>query len=275
MAKSSKAERQNKAAEEVLARYSPRVSGFFERYLARYFAKNFHGFRIAKGGEPPEISADRGLVVFNNHSSWWDPLVMFYMSRSRYGDRCGFGPIDAEAVQKYKFMLKIGLFPVEQDTARGAVQFLNVSHGLLSHGGTSLWLTPQGEFADARRRPADFKPGIAHLARDCANVSFVPMALEYCFWNESKPELLVRFGTPVEAVAAGERSTEEWQSALERALEETQDALKEDAISRDPDRFTSVLSGEAGVGFAYDAWRRLKALVTGKKFSAAHEDGPA
>ena len=64
-------------------------------------------------------------------------------------------------------MRKIGLFPVEQDTSRGAVHFLNVSHGLLNEPMTSLWLTPQGQFADARVRPVAFKPGIAHLARDC------------------------------------------------------------------------------------------------------------
>lgn len=273
MAKTPKADRQKQAADEVLARYSPRVCRFFERYLTRYIGKNFHGFRLAKGGEASAIPAEHGLVVYNNHSSWWDPLVMFYLSRTVYGDRRGFGPIDAVAVEKYKFMLKIGLFPVAQDSARGAVQFLNISHGLLNHGQTSLWLTPQGEFADARRRPAGFKPGIAHLARDCENVSFVPLALEYCFWNESKPELLMRFGKPIVASKAGERSIEDWQSALEAGLEATQDALADDAMSRDPERFTPVLSGEAGVGVVYDTWRRLKALVTGKKFSAAHEDG--
>ena len=85
----------------------------------------------------------------------------------------------------------------------------------------------------------------------------------------------MRFGEPIVASRAGERSSEEWQTALERGLELAQDALAQDATSRDPDRFTSVVSGDAGVGGAYDGWRRIKAFLTGKKFSAAHEDEPA
>ncbi len=56
------------------------------------------------------------------------------------------------------------------------------------------------------------------------------------------------------------------------ALQTTQDKLAMDAMSRDAERFSPLLSGSAGVGLAYDTWRRIKALVRGQKFSAAHED---
>lgn len=272
MVSPAKAEKQKEEAQAALELLSPRVCRFFERYLNRYFAKNFHGVRLAKDSAAPEVSAERGLVVYCNHASWWDPLIMFQLSRTLYPDRNGFGPIDAAALEKYQFMRKIGLFPVEQDTKRGAVHFLLVSHGLLKELNTSLWLTPQGQFSDARVRPVAFKPGIAHLARDSENVTFLPMALEYCFWNESKPELLIRFGTPLHGAHANDKSADDWQNQLQMALQTAQDKLAMDAMSRDPERFSSVLSGSAGVGFAYDAWRRVKALVRGRSFSAAHED---
>lgn len=272
MVSPSREDKQKQHAQEALETLSPGVCRFFERYLNRYFAKNFHGVRLAKDGGPPDIPTNHGLVVYSNHSSWWDPLTMFYLSRSLFADRRGFGPIDAEALEKYKFMRKIGLFPVEQDSSRGAVHFLNVSHGLLRTPMTSLWLTPQGQFADARVRPVAFKPGIAHLARDSENVTFLPLAVEYCFWNESKPELLTRFGMPISSTAVKDKSVDDWQNQLQMALQTTQDKLAMEAMSRDPERFTPLMSGSAGVGFAYDAWRRVKALITGKKFSAAHED---
>lgn len=264
--------KQKQEAQETLERLSPAVCRIFERYLKRYFTKNFHGVRVARDGGPPEVAPDHGLVAYNNHSAWWDPLIMFYLSRTQYADRNGFGPIDAAALEKYSFMRKIGLFPVEQDSSRGAVHFLNVSQGLLNEPMTSLWLTPQGQFADARVRPVAFKPGIAHLARDAGKVTFLPFALEYCFWNESKPELLIRFGTPLNSVSERDKPLNDWQNQLQMALQTTQDKLAMDAMSRDPERFTSLQSGSAGVGFAYDAWRRVKALARGQKFSAAHED---
>ncbi len=265
-------EKQKQAAEDALERLSPAVCRIFDRYLNRYFSKNFHGVRIAKDGMPPEIATDHGLVVYSNHSAWWDPLIMFLVSRTYFADRRGFGPMDAQALEKYSFMRKIGLFPVEQDSSRGAVHFLNLSHGLLKTPMTSLFLTPQGQFADARVRPVSFKPGIAHLARDSEKVTFLPMAVEYCFWNESKPELLARFGTPIQSASGNDKSLDDWQNQLQMALQTTQDKLAMDAMSRDPERFSPLLSGSAGVGFAYDTWRRIKALATGRKFSAAHED---
>lgn len=272
MVSQAREEKQKQVAEEALELMSPTVCKIFDRYLNRYFTKNFHGVRLAKDGAAPAVAADHGLVVYCNHSAWWDPLIMFYLSRTVYGERKGFGPIDAEALEKYRFMRKIGLYPVEQESSRGSVHFLNVSHGLLKHPMTSLWLTPQGQFADARVRPVAFKPGIAHLARDCGQVTFVPMALEYCFWNESKPELLVRFGTPLNSIAPKDKPADDWQNQLQMALQTAQDKLVMDAMSRDPERFTSLLKGSVGVGFAYDAWRRVKALAQGKRFSAAHED---
>ncbi len=272
MVSQAREEKQKRAAEEPLELLSPAVCRIFDRYLNRYFAKNFHGVRLARDGAPPPVDADHGLVVFCNHPSWWDPLIMFYLSWNLYSDRKGFGPIDAEALEKYRFMRKIGLYPVEQETSRGSVDFLNVSNGLLLHPMTSIWMTPQGQFADARVRPVAFKPGIAHLARDCGAVTFVPLALEICFWNESKPELLVRFGTPLSSAGPKDKPMEDWQNQLQMALQTAQDKLAMDAMSRDPERFTSLLQGSVGVGFAYDAWRRVKALATGKRFSAAHED---
>ena len=118
MAKTPKAERQRQAAEEVLARLSPRISRMFVRYLTRYFGKHFHGFRIAKGGEAPAIPDGQGLVVFNNHASWWDALTMYYLGSTAFPGRSCFGPMDAEALEKYSFFKKLGVFGVER-TASG------------------------------------------------------------------------------------------------------------------------------------------------------------
>jgi hypothetical protein len=53
-------------------------------------------------------------------------------------------------------------------------------------------------------------------------------------------------------------------------LEETQDALACDAMSHDPARFETVLTGSAGVGGVYDAWRRVRAAARGERFVAEH-----
>jgi len=259
--------RDTKAADEVLARFSPRVSRVFDLYCQRLFAKRFTAVRVL-GGMPASIPPERGILGFANHSSWYDPLIFFVVSRAMFPTHTAFGPMDAEALKKYAFMQKIGIFGVEQGSARGAARFLQVSRGLLSRPGNGIWLTPQGQFADVRARPVRFQGGIGRIARDCGAIA-LPIAIELVFWNEARPELLLHFGEPIDTRGAS-HDVEEWNHALEQALLKVQDELAEAAMSRDPERFSTLIDGTTGVNLIYDGWRYMKALVRGESFSAAH-----
>jgi hypothetical protein len=97
------------------------------------------------------------------------------------------------------------------------------------------------------------------------------MAVEYPFWNERLPEALVAFGPAIPIAGAAHAATDEaWTAVLEAALEAAQDRLAEAAMSRDPARFTTLISGRVGVGFAYDTVRRARAWLRGERFDASH-----
>ncbi len=102
-------------------------------------------------------------------------------------------------------------------------------------------------------------PGLAHLARRVPDALILPLALEYPFWNESQPEILVRFGTPLHSSRDG--SVAEWTQRLETALTATMDALAAESVTRDPALFTPLLRGGAGVGGLYDCWRWTRAMA--------------
>lgn len=263
--------RAREAAAPVLRKQSSRLTaGFVRHYLRGYLARHFHAVRIA-GGERPEIPAERPLLVYSNHPSWWDPMLFILLGNVFFPRRRGFGPMDAEALERYGFLKRLGVFGVERDTARGAARFLAVSRGILNETGTLIWLTPEGRFTDVRTRPIRFQPGLAHLVRELSHAAVLPVAIEYPFWNESKPESLARFGTPLDSGAARDRPADAWNEVLADSLSRTMDALSADAQARDPDRFETLISGQTGVGFFYDSWRRLKSWVQGRKFSPAHE----
>jgi len=116
------------------------------------------------------------------------------------------------------------------------------------------------------------RPGLAHLARRVPDAVFLPLALDYSFWNESKPEALMRFGAPV--VAPPSNSVADWQRELESSLTAAMDGLTAESALRDPALFQKLFSGTAGVGGIYDIWRRLRAAVLRQQFSARHQPGP-
>jgi len=105
-------------------------------------------------------------------------------------------------------------------------------------------VTPQGRFADARERPVQFQRGLGVLATRVQGARFLPVAIEYSFWNQGQPEIFCRFGEPIEILAEDSAGLTAWHwtTVLERRLEATQDRLAKEVARRDPTAFQEILS---------------------------------
>ena len=254
---------------------APKVSRgllrLFSGYSRWYLRRHFHAVRLATASYALPFT-DLPLVIYVNHASWWDPLICLALAREFLPLRTGFAPIDAEMLRRYRFFSKLGFFGVEQETRRGAAQFLRTSTAILQSANTMLWLTPQGRFADVRERPVRFQPGLGHLAMRAPRVVLIPLALEICFWEERTPEVLAQFGEPVlmgrmlQDVMTAEKCTLLFAQKMTVAQEQLADA----ALRRDPADFQTLLRGRAGVGGGYDVWRSLRARWRGENFSPGH-----
>lgn len=249
--------------------YSRRLHRLFALYLRRYFARHFDAVRVSRNGGVPS-TGDGPLIVYANHPSWWDPVLLLLLGAELFPDRPGYGPMDAAQLERYGIFRWLGVFGVEPGTVRGARAFLRQASAALERPGATLWLTAEGRFTDPRRRPVRLRPGLGHLVRRMRGVTVVPLAIEYPFWDERLPEALVRFGPPLRVDDGTRHRPLEWSRIFERRLEETMDALAIDAQARAPERFHRLLAGRAGVGGVYDRWRRLQAALTGGGFRASH-----
>jgi 1-acyl-sn-glycerol-3-phosphate acyltransferase len=245
---------------------------FFGWIFERRLRQAFHAVRLAQAGVP-EVDPALPLVVYCNHPSWWDGALAPVLTARLFAQRRSYGPIDAEALQRYAFMRRLGLFGVQADTYAGAARFLRVGQQVLGQPNTLLCMTPEGRFTDARLRPLVLRPGLAALIARLPRVTALPLALEYPFWDESRPEALARFGTPI--VFGREHAVADIQPRLTLALTAAMDALAADACSRDAARFITLLEGRVGVGGVYDAWRRLDAWRRGRPFDASHHQASA
>jgi 1-acyl-sn-glycerol-3-phosphate acyltransferase len=242
---------------------------FLRRVARRRFRKHFHGVRIC--GDVSVVPGAGPLIIFANHSSWWDPMLAILLAQKFMPERPHYAPMDAVALARYGILRKVGIFPVELETVRGAVQFLRTGASILKSGGV-LWVTPQGRFVDPRAVPLDFKPGLAALARrvssELGSCTLLPLAIEYPFWDERLPEVLLRFGEPVR-VSAGE-TAEAIQIRLLAALYGTMVKLQESAVRRDPLIFRTILRGASGAGGFYAVGQRLKASIQRRPYRPEH-----
>jgi 1-acyl-sn-glycerol-3-phosphate acyltransferase len=252
-----------------LPRCSPLLFRAFAGYLPGYFARRFNAVRIASGGLP-QHHGGRPVIIYSNHPSWWDPALYVLLCARLFPAHRGFGPMDADALRKYPILERIGVFGIESETFAGAMRFLTICEQLLADSRHIVWITAQGEFADARKRPVILRPGLAHLARRVPHAIVYPLALEYPFWNESRPEALCCFGDPIDLRVAGDRTPAQWTAYFHRALTQTMDRLAADSMQRDPGRFHLLTRGGNGVGGLYDLGRRLRAVLRRRRFDPSH-----
>ena len=181
--------------------------------------------------------------------------------------------MEAHSLKRYAIFERVGAFGIDLDSARGGVTFLVQARRILADHRNILWLTAEGTFTDVRRRPVEIQQGLAYLARVSVGAVVLPLALEYPFWNESRPEALCRFGEPFEIRGSdASRTSAELNAMFARALAQTMEKLSQESIQRSPLGFQSLLKGSSGVGGVYDEWRRLRSWSRGKRFNASHEE---
>lgn len=256
-----------------LPAFSHGLNRWFMVYVRRYLKKHFHAVRLLNAADGrmgwPDIG-DEPLLIYTNHPGWWDPLVFLSLGAQGFPGRMSYGPIDATALGKYKFLQRIGFIPIEPGTWKGSATFLRAARAALTRSDVIFWITAQGEFADPRARPVVMRPGVGHAVAGADRGIVVPLAVEYPFWTERCPEAVAAFGTPMRVADASGRSAEAWNEILARELAVTQDRLAEAVITRDQDRFTTLMSGKSGVGGVYDTMRRIGAWCRGQKFDASH-----
>lgn len=248
------------------------LTRLFAAYSERLVRKHFHTVRLLGA---PDLSAfaGRALVIYANHPSWWDPLIGLVAWRRLLAGRVPYAPIDAVAVEKYAFFKKLGFFGVEKDSTRGARNFLRISRELLRRPETLMLVTPQGRFSDVREPELRFEAGLGHLFRHVPGAVFLPLAIEYTFWEEKLPEALLGVGEPLIADgSAAALSADEAHRELERRLELAAQRLAAASIHRETKAFQTLIGGRTGTSPVYDAWRWLKARLRGQTFNPAHGD---
>ena len=254
-------------SDAILAgRWNARFFSFFAWYSRRLVAKHFHALRLATDSCAEGLDSEsRPLIVALSHSSWWDPIAAVLMKDALMPSRSSCSPMDRVQLERFGFFRKIGIFGIDPDDPGAAGPMVGyVMDRMREHPRPTLIITPQGRFADVRA-PIEVRPGAALLAARLSRESRAPrmvgMAVEYPFWIDRKPEMIVRisdFAAPEDSSRASA-----WQRTIERGMVDNAAALAALAVARDPSPFRTVIgSGSGAVHPVFDAWARMRGTST-------------
>jgi len=249
----------------IPAAKNPLVERWFRGYVRRYLRRSFH--RVLLLGDLPR-APEGPLLVCVNHSSWWDLLLGFWLSREVLGWD-SYGPMDQRQLRRYPIFTRLGVFGVDRESLQGGREFVSYATTLLAGSRRALWITAQGAIVSNSRRPVRYYSGVAHLARALAPCHVLTVALDYEFWDEKLPEAFVSVG-PMVTIDSDPRSRGELLHQLERTMEDQLDGLAEARVRRDPREFRELLRGGGSVSPVYDALRRLTSRGRGETFNPEH-----
>jgi 1-acyl-sn-glycerol-3-phosphate acyltransferase len=257
------------ASAASLPQRSPRLYRGFARYCRWYVRRHFDALRLARPGFPQGLG-EEPLLVYLNHPSWWDPLVGLLLAELGFSNRAHYAPIDAAGLRQYAFFARLGFFGIDPHHPIGGTRFLRLGQRIMAQPPSALWVTAEGQFTDPRQRPVVLQRGVAHLAKRLDRGIILPLALEYPFWQEKRPEALACFGEPMSITDQPERSADQWQTTLSHQLEHTMDHLSTLACRKAPADWHTLLAGRTGTNGAYDLWRAMRAALRGQCFRRSH-----
>ncbi len=171
---------------------------WFEKIFAVYnrnlFKRRFHSLHISGMEFLHKKDVEIPLIIYANHSGWWDGLVVFEICRRAKLD---FYVMMEEKQLKNLFLFrKLGAFSVVRENARKAIESINYAVELLENSRTTLLIFPQGEVLPNDARPLQFYNGLSKIIEKSGKILTVPLAIRYEFLAEFKPQIFVKIGAP-------------------------------------------------------------------------------
>ena len=219
------------------------INKIFTVYHSNLLKKHFCSINIS--GEENISKANRELptILYANHSNWWDGFIAYRLTNNRWKTD-DYLMMDIEQMKKYSFFKYVGVFSVDRNDPKSAIESINYASDLLKSTKRFLWIFPQGLMQVQDFRPLKFYSGITKITEKLGNVNLLPVAIRYEFIMEQRPEVFIKIGDP-DIVNGQLTDSKEFTNYLQQKLTGELDYLKQAVINQKPDEFKIIFKGKS------------------------------
>ncbi|MGI8495725.1 MAG: lysophospholipid acyltransferase family protein [Pyrinomonadaceae bacterium] len=211
-------------------------SFWFEKLFAVYnrnlFKRRFNSLNISGLEFLTDKEKTIPAIIYANHSSWWDGLTAFEISRAAQLD--SYVMMEEKQLKKLFPFKYLGAFSVVRENPREAIKSINYAGNLLREKpDKSLWIFPQGEILPNEIRPLKFYNGISRIIWNTETCLVFPAAIRYEFLKGFKPEIFVKIGKPesIKSKLTSKKLTKNFEINLIRILDEMKNDITNKKIS--------------------------------------------
>ncbi len=158
----------------------------------------FYSLRIKNENLFENRNPNYPCVFYAPHSNWWDGIVGYNLIRKVFNLKLR---IMIEELNRFPILTQVGAFPVNKKSPQEAMKSLKYIVDDLKNPDLGLWIFPQGIIKPPNHRPIELQSGLAYIAQNVAKkhggVNLIPLAVNYVFLREDKPEVIVEVNEPI------------------------------------------------------------------------------
>lgn len=187
----------------------------FRFYFQRLARQAFHTIAVRGLEHLQTLSPDEPVLVFSNHTNWWDGLLAYLLQPYMKGKE-GYLMMEEKQLRHYRFFSRMGAFSVDLSGPTKAAASLRYALKLLQNKESLIWIFPQGKICPPQEE-IGVMPGTSFLAQKAGKVRLVPVAFRYEFFRENRPNALIEIGPPLHAEGVtDEKITQQIQALFTR-----------------------------------------------------------
>jgi len=170
------------------------ADGFFYTMIEN----RFHSLKVKNIENFQKINSKYACICYAPHSNWWDGILAYTLCRKVFKRKMN---LMVEELNRFPILSLAGGFSINKSSPQEAMKSLKYSVEILQNPKKILWIFPQGIIKPPNSRPVDFQSGLAYVAQNAVKkyggVNLCPIAVDYTFLREDKPEILVDIGEPI------------------------------------------------------------------------------
>ncbi|MGM9994463.1 MAG: lysophospholipid acyltransferase family protein [Candidatus Avigastranaerophilus sp.] len=170
-----------------------------DRVFFRMLSHRFYALRIQNLELYEKRNKDYPCVFYATHMNWWDGIVGYNLMRRAFKVRRVRMMI--EEMNRFPLFSLAGAFPINKASAQEAMKSLKYIVDDMNSPDMGLWIFPQGIVRPPNNRPIEFQTGLAYIGQNIAKkhggVNLIPVAVNYTFLREDRPECLAVVSEPI------------------------------------------------------------------------------
>lgn len=212
----------------------------FAVYNRNLLRRRFNSLQISNSSIFETLDRNIPLIIYSNHSGWFDGIVAYQISRHFKLDF--YVMMEEKQLKDLPLFQKLGAFSVVREKPREAISSINYSAKILKEKADRvLWIFPQGEILPNDTRPLNFYNGISKIVEKLEKCNTLAVAMRYEFMGNFKPEIFVALGKFEYSDSKNFSTSKELTAKFSENTEMLLDELKSKIISKDFSDFQNII----------------------------------